>query len=78
MNPSTLSSGPFSPSNSSETKAEAVEAKKRRIKSPTQDSVLIVKSEPPWDIDTVHSTENKSRIDYNIDMSAETILQLCK
>ncbi|CAG9760396.1 unnamed protein product [Ceutorhynchus assimilis] len=73
----TLSSGPFSPSNI-ESKPDLVEPKKRRIKSPTQDSVLIVKSEPPWDFEALHSSEKKSSIDYSIDMNAETVIQLCK
>lgn len=77
VQPTTLSSGTFSPSNV-DTKTEPTEPKKRRIKSPTQESVLTVKSEPPWDFEAMHSSEKKPHIEYNIDMSAETILQLCK
>ncbi|XP_076262257.1 utx histone demethylase isoform X2 [Rhynchophorus ferrugineus] len=73
----TLSSGPFSPSNI-EAKTEITDAKRIGVKSPVQDRVLTVKSEPPWDFASLHSTEKKSTIDYNIDMSAETILDLCK
>ncbi|XP_050313542.1 lysine-specific demethylase 6A isoform X2 [Anthonomus grandis grandis] len=75
---STLSSGPFSPSNTETGKSEFMEPKKRRIKSPSRDDVLIVKNEPPWDFESLHSPEKKAYIDYNIDMSAETVLQLCK
>ncbi|ERL85192.1 hypothetical protein D910_02614 [Dendroctonus ponderosae] len=75
VKPSTLSSGPFSPSNM-EMKLESPDHKKRRNKSPTQDSVLIVKSEPPWDFEA--SAEKKLHIEYSIDMTAETIIQLCK
>lgn len=75
VKPSTLSSGPFSPSNM-EMKLEPTDPKKRRNKSPTHDSVLIVKSEPPWDFEA--SAEKKSHIEYSIDMTAETIIQLCK
>ncbi|XP_066247383.1 lysine-specific demethylase 6A isoform X1 [Euwallacea similis] len=77
VNPSTLSSGPFSPSGI-EAKSEPIEPKKRRMKSPNQESVLIVKSEPPWDFEALNSSEKKSNIEYNIDMSAETVIQLCK
>jgi histone demethylase len=73
-----LSSGPFSPSNldSSGTKQE-IDSKKR-IKSPTHDSILTIKSEPPWEVDSMHSVEKRPEIEYSIDMDAKTILRLCK
>ncbi|XP_030762283.1 lysine-specific demethylase 6A isoform X2 [Sitophilus oryzae] len=74
----TLSSGPFSPSNI-ESKSEINESKKMRIKSPTEESVLTVKSEPAsWDFEALHCSEKKSTVDYSIDMNAETVLELCK
>ncbi|XP_060537446.1 histone demethylase UTY isoform X2 [Cylas formicarius] len=75
-NANTLSSGPFSPSIIAP-KLET-EAKKRRIKSPVQESILTVKSEPPWDFESLRCSEKRPNIDYNIDMNAETIIQLCK
>ncbi|XP_044256246.1 lysine-specific demethylase 6A isoform X2 [Tribolium madens] len=51
---------------------------KRRIKSPPQDSILTIKSEPPWEVDSLHSVEKRPEIEYTIDMDAKTILRLCK
>lgn len=51
---------------------------KRKIKSPTQDSILTIKSEPLWDVDFVHSVEKRPDIEYSVDMDAKTILRLCK
>ncbi|XP_050519095.1 lysine-specific demethylase 6A isoform X1 [Diabrotica virgifera virgifera] len=72
----TLSSGPFSPSNI--LPKEMSQDTKRKIKSPTHERVLTVKSEPPWEFDSLHSIEKKSDIDYHIDMDAQTIVKLCK
>ncbi|KAL1493384.1 hypothetical protein ABEB36_011447 [Hypothenemus hampei] len=71
----TLSLGPFSPSNIGDEFNSSPEAKKP---DKTDDSVLFVKSEPPWDFETLQSNGKKTKIEYNIDMSAETIIQLCK
>lgn len=73
----TLSSGPFSPSNI-DTKSEMPPEPKRKVKSPIQDSILTVKAEPPWDLDSLHSIEKRSNIEYTIDMDAQTIIKLCK
>ncbi|KYB29895.1 Lysine-specific demethylase 6A-like Protein [Tribolium castaneum] len=51
---------------------------KRRIKSPPHDSILTIKSEPPWEVDSLHSVEKRPEIEYTIDMDAKTILRLCK
>ncbi|XP_008198630.2 lysine-specific demethylase 6A isoform X3 [Tribolium castaneum] len=71
-----LSSGPFSPSNLDSSKPEM--DTKRRIKSPPHDSILTIKSEPPWEVDSLHSVEKRPEIEYTIDMDAKTILRLCK
>ncbi|XP_018569203.1 lysine-specific demethylase 6A isoform X2 [Anoplophora glabripennis] len=73
----TLSSGPFSPSNI-DAKSEMPPEPKRKIKSPIQDSILTVKAEPPWDLDSLHSIEKRSNIEYTIDMDAQTVIKLCK
>lgn len=75
----TLSSGPFSPSNTVN-KTSAIDIKddiKERIKSPSQDSILTVKNEIPWDMDSYHS-EKRPDTEYSINMDAKTILELCK
>ncbi|CAH0562123.1 unnamed protein product [Brassicogethes aeneus] len=73
-NQDTLSSGPFSPSNM-DAKRDDV---KRKVKSPTQESILTIKSEPPWDLDALHSIEKRSKIDYSIEMDAGMVIKLCK
>ncbi|XP_019874953.2 lysine-specific demethylase 6A isoform X2 [Aethina tumida] len=70
----TLSSGPFSPSNMDSKKEDV----KTKIKSPPQESILTIKSEPPWDFEALHSMDKRSKIDYTIEMDAQTIIKLCK
>lgn len=60
-----------------DTKTEINPDNKRKIKSSTQESILTIKSEP-WDLDSLHSIEKRSKIDYNIEMDAQTIIKLCK
>nr|CAH7768894.1 unnamed protein product [Callosobruchus chinensis] len=71
----TISSGSFSPSNI-DSKTEMPPETRRKVKSPTQQSILTVKNEPPWDFES--SVEKKAQIEYNIEMDAQTILGLCK
>ncbi|CAH1989227.1 unnamed protein product [Acanthoscelides obtectus] len=71
----TISSGSFSPLNI-DSKTEMPPETRRKVKSPTQESILTVKNEPPWDFES--SVEKKAKIEYNIDMDAQTILGLCK
>lgn len=73
----TLSSGPFSPSNIDASK-DVKEESKERLKSPTTESVLTVKNELHWDLDTLHPSDKKSDTEYNITMDARAILELCK
>ncbi|CAG9855158.1 unnamed protein product [Phyllotreta striolata] len=73
----TLSSGPFSPSNIT-TKQELSQEAKRKIKSPTRDNILTIKSEPLWEFDSFRTIEKKSDVEYNTDMDAQTIIKLCK
>ncbi|KAJ8975675.1 hypothetical protein NQ317_019630 [Molorchus minor] len=75
-NTNTLSSGPFSPSNIDSKPDMASE--KKKLKSPIQDSILTVKAEPPWDFESLHSIEKKSKVEYNIEMDAQNIIKLCK
>ncbi|KAK9746028.1 JmjC domain, hydroxylase [Popillia japonica] len=76
----TLSSGPFSPSNTMHTESGRGDTKddiKDRIRSPLHDSILTVKNEIPWDMDSYHS-EKRPDTEYSINMDAKTILELCK
>lgn len=83
-----LSSGPFSPSNFDsglQPKQEFDATSKRRIiktsQSPTRDSVLTIKSEPQWEVDSIMPsmvTDRRSEIEYSIEMEARHILRLCK
>ncbi|KAL3289702.1 hypothetical protein HHI36_023102 [Cryptolaemus montrouzieri] len=75
----TLSSGPFSPSNndSVSVKQENV-TETKPIEMCRQESILTIKSEPPWDIDSMNSGDKRQDVEYTIDMEAKTILKLCK
>lgn len=83
-----LSSGPFSPSNFDpglQPKQEFDVTPKRRIikssQSPTRDSVLTIKSEPQWEVDSIMAsmaTDKRPEIEYSIEMEARHILRLCK
>lgn len=73
----TLSSGPFSPSNIDTTK-EVKEETKERLKSTTTESVLTVKNELHWDLDTLHPSDKRSDTEYNINMDSRAVLDLCK
>lgn len=73
----TVSSEAFSPLNV-DIKQEMPPEKKRKIKSPSQDSILTVKAEPPWDLDSHHSVDKKFKVEYSIDMDAQTIIKSCK
>lgn len=70
----TLSSGPFSPSNidSKDIKEEG------KPKPKPIESVLTVKSELPWDLDSLHPSEKRSDTEYSVNMDSRTILELCK
>ena len=75
----TLSSGPFSPSNMNQSDVPKSEVKEesRTNKISTQESILTVKNEIPWDLESYH-TERRPDSDYNVRMDAKTILELCK
>lgn len=76
---STLSCGPFSPSNVSSGITEIDDKFKAKVKSsPGGDRVLTIKAEPPWEMDSVDSREKRSDSEYSIDMNARTVLELCK
>ncbi|KAG5894949.1 hypothetical protein JTB14_023298 [Gonioctena quinquepunctata] len=63
---------------SSNSKPEMPINLRAKVKSPTHESIPTVKAEPPWDFDTLHTGERKSKIDYSIEMDAQTIIKLCK
>lgn len=50
--------------------------KKRKLQ--LQDSILTVKNEPSWDFNSVPSLDRKSKIEYTVEMDAQTILNFCK
>lgn len=45
-------------------------------RTPPQENILTVKNEIPWDLD--HHSDKKPDADYNVNMDAKTILELCK
>lgn len=59
-------------------KQEMPPEKKRKMQG--QDSILTIKNEPSWDFDSVSSMvkNNKSKIEYSIEMDAQTVLSFCK
>lgn len=83
-----LSSGPFSPSNFDpgvQPKQEFEVTPKRRIiktsQSPTRDSVLTIKAEPQWEVDSIipsMMSDRRSEMEFSIEMEARQILRLCK
>lgn len=78
----TLSSGPFSPSNIEpvvQNKQEVSnEPVKRKTEYSIQDSFLSLKSEPLWELESLHPSERRLDSDYSIDMEAKKVLDLCK
>lgn len=76
----TLSSGPFSPSNietSKPPKQEISESGKRKNEYSLQDNLLF-KSEPFWEMEPLRPSEKRPDSDFTIDMDARTVLELCK
>ncbi|XP_022914705.2 histone demethylase UTY isoform X1 [Onthophagus taurus] len=73
-----LSSGPFSPSNPGDEDITRVDIKEeiKEKKSPPQE-ILTVKNEIPWESEN-YETDKRPDTEYNINMDAKTILELCK
>lgn len=73
----TLSSGPFSPSNMESNKSQKQEINELS-KRKAEDNLLSFKSEPFWEMEPLRPSERRPDSDFTIDMDARTILELCK
>lgn len=60
-----------------EMKMEMPPVKKRKLKLP-HENMFPVKNEPNWDLNSISSLDEKFKVDYDIEMDAETIIKLCK
>ncbi|XP_018332991.1 lysine-specific demethylase 6A isoform X2 [Agrilus planipennis] len=75
----TLSSGPFSPSNiASEIKVEVKDELKPKGLSPQTERILTTSHSLWGEMESIHQPDKRPDSEYNIDMDARTILELCK
>ncbi|XP_017776460.1 PREDICTED: histone demethylase UTY isoform X4 [Nicrophorus vespilloides] len=53
------------------------DTKEKKLKSPTQE-ILTVKNELPWEMEPLNASRKCSEAEFKINMSAKTILDMCK
>lgn len=58
-------------------KMEMPPVKKRKLKL-TQANVLNLQDQQTWDLDSMVSIDKKPKVEYNIEMDADSIIKICK